>query len=97
MFFGKVIGRVVATKKENNLQSRRLLVVRLLDEQLVATKKEFVCVDSVSAKTGDIVITCASSSARLAKMTVGTCSDNTIVGIVERISSGRKDWFVNGQ
>lgn len=97
MLFGKVTGQVVATKKENNLQSRRLLVIRQLDEQLKATKREFVCVDSVSAKTGDIVLTCTSSSARLAKMTKGTCSDNTIVGIVERISSGKNDWFTNGQ
>jgi microcompartment protein CcmK/EutM len=97
MFFGKVIGRVVATKKENNLQSRRLLVVRLLDEQLVATKKEFVCVDSVSAKTRGHRPDLRSSSARLAKMTRGTCSDNTIVGIVERISSGKRDWYTNGQ
>jgi microcompartment protein CcmK/EutM len=97
MLFGKVVGQVVATKKENNLQSRRLLVIRQLDHELKATKREFVCVDSVSSKTGDIVLTCASSSARLAKMTIGTCSDNTIVGIVERISSDKKDWYVNGQ
>lgn len=97
MLFGKVIGQVVATEKEDNLCSRRLLVIRQLDHELKATKREFVCVDSVSAKTGDIVLTCASSSARLAKMTKGTCSDNTVVGIVERISSGKKDWYTSGQ
>jgi microcompartment protein CcmK/EutM len=97
MFFGKVTGQVVATKKENNLSSRRLLVIKQLDEQLKPTKREFVCIDSVSAKPGDIVLTCASSSARLAKMTRGTCADNTIVGIVERISSGKRDWYTNGQ
>jgi microcompartment protein CcmK/EutM len=96
MLFGKVTGQVVATKKEKNLESRRLLVIRQLDEQLKPTKREFVCVDSVSAKTGDIVLTCSSSSARLAKMTKGTCSDNTVVGIVERLSSDKKDWFTRG-
>jgi ethanolamine utilization protein EutN len=97
MFFGKVIGQVIATKKESNLLSRRLLVVRQLDETLAATKKEFVCVDSVSAKVDDVVLTCGSSSARCTRMGKGTCSDNTIVGIVDRISSSKKDWFVNGQ
>jgi microcompartment protein CcmK/EutM len=96
MFFGKVIGQVVATKKESNLLSRRLLVVRQLDEKLEATDKELVCVDSVSAKTGDIVLTCSSSSARMAKMAKATCCDAAIVSIIERISAGRKDWYVLG-
>jgi microcompartment protein CcmK/EutM len=33
---------------------------------------------------------CSSSSARLTKLTNGVATDNTIVGIVETISSGKK-------
>jgi microcompartment protein CcmK/EutM len=91
MFLGRVIGQVVATKKEANLESRRLLVVRKLDERLKETAKEFVCVDSVAAKTGDLVLTCASSSARLAAAAHGTCADNAIVAIVETISASHKN------
>jgi len=89
MLLGIVIGQVVASKKEANLQSRRLLVVRKLDERLTATKKEFVCVDSVAARIGDIVLTCASSSARLASAAHGTCADNAIVAIVDSISASK--------
>ena len=96
MLLGKVIGTVVATKKEDNLQSRRLLAVRLLDERLNASKKECVCVDSVSAKPGDVVMVCGSSSARLARAARGTCTDMAIVGIVSRISSAGNDWYVYG-
>jgi microcompartment protein CcmK/EutM len=95
MVFGTVIGQVIATKKEANLLSRRLLVVRQLDERLTATKKEFVCVDSVAAKIGDVVLTCASSSARLAAAAKGTCADNAIVAIVETISASRKSLDMN--
>lgn len=93
MFFGIVIGRVVADRKEGNLQARRLLVVRLLDDRLQATTKEMVCVDAVSAATGDMVLTCSSSSARLTGQTKGTCADNAIVAIVERVSSSGKDRY----
>ena len=96
MLLGKVIGNVVATKKEENLQSRRLLVVRILDERLRATKKECACVDSVAAKPGDVVMVCGSSSSRLAQAARGTCTDMAIVGIVSRISSSGKDWYVYG-
>ncbi len=94
MFLAKVTGSVVASEKECNIVSKRLLVVHRLDEKLKETGIEYVCVDSVSARPGDIVLTCGSSSARLASEAVGTCADNTIVAIVDRISSEKKDGYV---
>lgn len=76
------------------MESRRLLVVRQLGESLAETGVEYVCVDSVSARPGDIVLTCGSSSARLAAAAVGTCADSAIVAIVERISSAKVDNYV---
>jgi microcompartment protein CcmK/EutM len=94
MYLAKVTGSVVASEKECNIESRRLLVVRRLDETLGETGTDYVCVDSVSARPGDIVLTCSSSSARLAAEAVGTCADNAIVAIVDRISSEKKDEYV---
>jgi microcompartment protein CcmK/EutM len=94
MYLAKVMGSVVASEKERNMESRRLLVVRLLNETLAETKTDYVCVDSVSARPGDIVLTCGSSSARLAAASVGTCADSTIVAIVDRISSAKEDGYV---
>lgn len=88
------MGSVVASQKEHNMESRRLLVVRLLDESLAEKETECVCVDSVSARPGDIVLTCGSSSARLASAAVGTCADYTIIAIVDRISSAKEDGYV---
>jgi microcompartment protein CcmK/EutM len=94
MYLAKVMGSVVASAKESNIVSRRLLVVRRLDESLEDTGAEYVCVDSVSARAGDVVLTCASSSARLAAAAADTCADNAIVAIVERISSAKVDGYV---
>lgn len=94
MYLAKVMGSVVASAKEPNMESRRLLVVRQLGESLAETGVEYVCVDSVSARPGDIVLTCGSSSARLATAAAGTCADNAIVAIVERISSAKADTYV---
>lgn len=94
MYLAKVAGSVVASRKEPNLTARRLLAVRRLSESLVETGAEYVCVDSVSARPGDIVLTCASSSARLAAAAKATCADNSIVAIVERISSAKADGYV---
>jgi microcompartment protein CcmK/EutM len=94
MYLAKVMGSVVASQKEPNMESRRLLVVRRISESLEDTEAEYVCVDSVSARAGDVVLTCASSSARLAAAAAGTCADNAIIAIVERISSAKVDGYV---
>jgi microcompartment protein CcmK/EutM len=90
MKLGKVIGNVVSTSKEGNITGLKILVISYLDENLNDTKKTAACIDTVSAGEGDIVLLCSSSSARMTKMTRHAASDNTIVGIVDAISSGSK-------
>jgi carbon dioxide concentrating mechanism protein CcmL len=90
MKIGKVIGNLVSTRKEGNLEGLKILVVDYLDEKLKDTKKSAACIDSVGAGNGDIVLLCSSSSARLTETTKNTATDNTIVGIIDSISSGGK-------
>jgi len=96
MQLGKVIGSVVSTAKSGRLDGLRLLVVRKLDEKLKPGSRTFVCTDTANAKPGDVVLTCGSSSARLTNATRDVCTDNTIVGIVDIISEGKKDVYRNG-
>jgi microcompartment protein CcmK/EutM len=90
MKIGKVIGNVVSSRKEGNIAGLKILVVSYLDENLSDTKKTSACIDTMSAGAGDIVLLCSSSSARMTKMTKKTASDNTIVGIIDSVSSGNK-------
>lgn len=93
MKFGKVIGQIISTRKAGNVEGLKLLVVHYLDEKLRETQKTAACIDTVKAKQGDIVLLCSSSSARMTKLTRHVCTDNTIVGIVDSISSNKKDWY----
>ncbi len=93
MQLGKVIGNVVSVKKVENLTGLKLMVVDYLDDKLKSKGKSTVCVDTVSAGEGDLVLLCSSSSARLTEDTKNVCTDNTIVGIVDSVSVNGKDVF----
>ncbi len=97
MKLGRVIGQIVSTRKEGNVDGLPLLVVKYLDENLGDQPRSAACVDTVSASDGDIVLLCMSSSARMTKYTRNVCTDNTIVGIVDIISTGGEDWYKKNQ
>ena len=97
MKIGKVIGSVTSTRKEGNLGGLKILVVSYLDENLDDTNKSAACIDTMGAGEGDIVLLCSSSSARMTKMTKNAASDNTIIGIVDSISSNNEYKFSKGK
>jgi ethanolamine utilization protein EutN len=88
MKIGKVIGKVISTRKEGKVDGLPILVVSYLDEKLADTGKSAACIDTVNAGQGDIVLLCASSSARMTAATRDVATDNTIVGIVDAVSTG---------
>jgi ethanolamine utilization protein EutN len=94
MKLGKVIGNVVSTVKTGKIHGLPLLVVQPLDENLKSTLKAVACTDTVNAKHGEIVLICSSSSSRFTRKTKGTCTDFSIVAIVDLISSGKQDIYV---
>jgi len=93
MKLGKVIGKIIATRKVDNVAGTKLYVVRYLDENLGEMKKTAACVDTVNANIGDIVLLCSSSSARMTQMTRYMCIDNSIVGVVETISGEKQNRY----
>ena len=83
MKLGLVVGNVVSTTKVGRLDGRKLLLVRHLNELFTPSDGTVVCVDTVGAGAGDVVLVCASSSARMMALTKDTTVDAAIVGVVD--------------
>jgi microcompartment protein CcmK/EutM len=88
MTLGRVVGTVVATRKEERLQGFKLQIVEAVGLDLVPTGAFVVAVDAVGAGPGEIVLTSAGSSARLTEATQDRPVDAVIVGIVDTLETG---------
>lgn len=85
MILGKVAGTVVATRKDEKLRGKKLLVVKLLDLDSGQLHDYRVSVDTVGAGIGETVIVVGGSSARMASGLTDHPVDSSIVGIVDTI------------
>ncbi|MFP6880002.1 MAG: EutN/CcmL family microcompartment protein [Roseibacillus sp.] len=91
MFLAEVIGHVVATKKDESMMGRKLLVVRpkLVDEaqpdQFRDGANTIVAVDTVGAGEGELVLFCQGSSARQAGGLKQIPVDAAVVAIVDSV------------
>jgi len=91
MFLAKVEGSVVATKKDEGMSGRKLLLLRpmLVDDKDPSRFKPgsntIVAVDSVGAGEGEMVMFCQGSSARLAPGLKECPVDAVIIGIVDSV------------
>ena len=85
MYLGKVIGTVVATRKDENLRGLKLLVVQPLDHRREAAGDPFVAVDVVRAGPGEIVFWVGAREAPKALPSGYGPVDAAIVGIVDRV------------
>lgn len=88
MLLGKVVGTVVATRKEPEIEGLRLLLVRGLDLEGKITAQLVVAVDAVGAGVGEVVLYASGSSARQTKVTKDRPVDATIMAIVDEIEVG---------
>jgi ethanolamine utilization protein EutN len=86
MILARIIGTVVATRKDPRLEGKKLLICRPLDPDGNAEKGYVVSVDTVDAGIGEQVLIVAGSSARMASGCKDTPVDSAIVGIVDQIS-----------
>ena len=85
MLIAKVVGTTVSTVKDFRLKGRKLLIVRQTDERGVPFGKPFVAVDTVDAGAGDLVLTCAGSSARQTDITKDSPVDAVIMSIIDSL------------
>lgn len=88
MLFARVVGTVVATQKEPELEGLRLLLLRLANEQGEATGGSIVAVDAVGAGEGELVLFAAGSSARQTKTTRDRPVDHVVMAIVDEVYEG---------
>ena len=103
MFLARVIGQVVATKKESSMKGRKLLLVRpmLVDEEEPAKFRPgvntIVAVDSHGAGTGDLVLFCQGSSARQGEGLKSLPVDASVVGLVDSVEVLGREIYGEGQ
>lgn len=85
MHLGKVIGTVVASRKEDVLEGMRFMVVQRCDFDGNPDGPIVVAVDAVGSGVGEVVLYASGSSARLTRLTDGRPVDATIMAIVDLV------------
>jgi ethanolamine utilization protein EutN len=87
MYLGRVLGTVVCETKYEGLEGKRLLVVQPLDHKQQPSGPVEVAVDTVSARTGDLVYLVGSREAALACDPWFVPVDAAIVGHVDSVDA----------
>ena len=90
MLIGKVVGSVVATRKDERIEGHKLLVVQVHDPANQPTEQYVVAADSVQAGPGDMVLYATGSSARQTERTADRPIDAVVMAVVD-------SWDVGGE
>jgi ethanolamine utilization protein EutN len=85
MLLAKIVGTVVATRKDERLVSSKLLIARPIDPTGKPEGSYLVAVDTVNAGYGETVLIVSGSSARMAAGLKDCPVDAAIVGVVDAI------------
>jgi ethanolamine utilization protein EutN len=85
MLLARVVGTVVATRKDPRLVSNKLLIARPMDPHGKPEGNYVVALDTVDAGVGETVLIVSGSSARMAAGMKDCPVDAAIVGIVDTI------------
>ena len=85
MLLARIVGTVVATRKDERLVSSKLLIVRPMDPHGKPEGNYLVAVDTVNAGFGETVLIVSGSSARMASGMKDCPVDAAIVGVVDEI------------
>ena len=93
MNIGKVIGTVVASRKDPKLEGLKLLLVQQTDLTGSPKGGQVVAVDSVGAGLGEVVLYCSGSSARQTDVTQNRPVDTVIMAIIDEIEAGGESTF----
>lgn len=82
MIIGKVVGSVVATRKNDKLVGSKFLIVEA-SNKMGEGNKRFVAIDNVGAGIGEVVLVVTGSAARIGCKMEDAPVDAAIVGIVD--------------
>ena len=90
MQLAKVVGTVVSTRKDPNLEGLKFLLVRSVDAEGRETGSSLVAADAVGAGPEEIVLIASGSSARQTERTDKRPVDAVVMGIVDSWDVGDK-------
>ncbi len=85
MILARIVGTVVATRKDERLVSNKLLLARPVDPKGKLDANYVVAVDTVDAGVGEMVLIVSGSSARMASGMKDCPVDAAVVGIVDTV------------
>lgn len=85
MLLARIVGTVVATRKDPRLVSNKLLLARPVDPRGKPEGGYLVAVDTVDAGVGEIVLLVSGSSARMASGMKDCPVDTAVVGVIDAI------------
>jgi ethanolamine utilization protein EutN len=86
MVLARIVGTVVATRKDPRLEGKKLLICRPVDPDGNDEKGYLIAVDTVDAGFRERVIIVQGSSARMAQGCKDIPVDAAIVGIVDQVA-----------
>lgn len=85
MQIAKVIGSVVATRKDELLTGVKLLVIQPVDSKGNNDGLPLVAVDTVGAGSGELIIFAKSKEGAMALPNPNACADAGITGIIDHV------------
>jgi len=86
MILARVVGTVVATRKDPRLEGKKLIVVKPVSPEGKDEVGYLVAVDTVSAGFKERVLVVSGGSARMAEGCKDLPVDSAIIGIVDEVS-----------
>ena len=97
MNLAKVLGSVVATRKEESIEGLKLLMLGAAGPDGEPTGTTVVAVDAVGAGVGEYVLYASGSSARQTRATDGKPVDAVVMAIVDSWDVGGEDRYKKGR
>ncbi len=85
MEFARVVGNVVATRKEEKVRGRKFLVLQPVNLDMEPNGSVKVGVDAVGAGEGELVLFATGSTARQTHLTENRPTDCVIMAIVDSV------------
>lgn len=88
MILARVVGTVVATRKDPRLEGKTLLIIKPVSPEGKDEAGYLIAVDTVSAGPRERVIVVSGSSARMAEGCKDKPIDSAVIGIVDDVQLG---------
>jgi ethanolamine utilization protein EutN len=90
MYLARIVGTIVATRKDERLEGCKLLIVQPLDKRGRPAGRAVVAADAVAmAGPGELVYVVAAREAAQALPQTFSAVDHAILGIVDQVALGR--------